>query len=55
MKNIEWNSPIYWGNGSLDNMIKYGIEEGTKVACVIKHLNKEDKMKLGFCSEAVNF
>jgi hypothetical protein len=47
-----------WGRGSLDSRIKYAIEEGNKVASAIKHLNKEDRMKLGFCFddlESANF
>ena len=42
---------LCWGKGSLDRRIKYAIEEGTKVASMIKHLKKEDRMKLGFCSD----
>lgn len=45
---------LCWGKGSLDSRIKYAIAEGTKVAAAIKHLNKEDRMKLGFCSEGAN-
>ncbi len=49
---------LCYGKGSLDSRIEYAIEEGNKVALAIKHLNKEDRMKLGFCSddlEGVNF
>jgi hypothetical protein len=42
---------LCWGKGSLDSRIEYAIEEGTKVASAIRHLNKEDRMKLGFCSD----
>lgn len=43
---------------SLDDRIDYAIKEGNKVTSAIKHLDKKDKMKLGFCSynlEGANF
>ena len=46
---------LWRGRGSMDSRIEYAIEEGNKVAAAIKHLNKEDRMKLGFCSEGTNF
>ena len=49
---------LCWGRGSLDSRIEYAIEEGNKVAAAIKHLNKKDRMKLGFCFdnlEGANF
>jgi hypothetical protein len=39
------------GRGSLDSRIEYAIEQGNNIAAAIKQLNKEDRKKLGFCSD----
>ncbi len=36
------------GKSSIDRRIEYAIKEGNKVATMIKHISKQDRMKLGF-------
>ena len=43
---------LWRGRGSMDSRIEYAIKEGKKIAAAIKHLNKEDRIKLGLCSAA---
>jgi hypothetical protein len=42
---------LWWGMGSMDSRIEYAIKEGRKIAAAIKHLSKEDRIKLGLCSD----
>jgi hypothetical protein len=39
------------GKSSLDRRIEYAIEEGNRVATMIKHINKQGRIKLGFPSD----